>query len=183
VLGVSLGALITQTVALRRPDLVRTATLMVGGGQFGAAYGQAMVGIIELHAAGVRPPQGLENFMMLQAMLTPEQRTDPALVELAVAMAAGLTDSFGPGGKYGQYSASATWIGQDHKSELAAIELPVLVIANELDPIFPPVGLRAVADAVHDGTYVEIPGVSHVAMDPTSLQTTLNAVTEFLAAH
>ncbi|MEQ1787734.1 MAG: alpha/beta fold hydrolase, partial [Acidimicrobiales bacterium] len=38
VLGASLGALITQTVALRRPDLVRSVTFMFGGGQFGPAW-------------------------------------------------------------------------------------------------------------------------------------------------
>lgn len=37
VVGASLGALITQTLALRHPDLVRSATFMVGGGQFGPA--------------------------------------------------------------------------------------------------------------------------------------------------
>jgi pimeloyl-ACP methyl ester carboxylesterase len=181
--GVSLGALITQTLAIRHPDLVRSATLMIGGGQFGPAWQPIMTGMIELYAAGVTPPKAIEQFLMLQAMLTPDQRAEPAMVEMATALAGGLTESFGPGGQHGQYSASATWITEDHITELATISSPVLVVANELDPIFPARGLRDVAAAVPNGTYVEIPGVSHVAMDPVSLQTTMTALVRFLAVN
>lgn len=183
VLGVSLGALITQTVALRRPDLVRTAVFTIGGGQFGPAWRPIMAGVVELHATGVPIPAGIEQFIMLRAMLTPEQQSDPELVDFAMAMAGALTEGFGPGGQYGQYSASATWITEDHMSELAAITMPVLVVAHEHDPCFPPSGLRAVAAAVPDGTYVETPGVSHVALDPATLQIEMDAVLKFLAAH
>ena len=183
VVGASLGALITQTLALRHPDLVRTATFMFGGGQFGPAWAPLMAGVVELHASGADLPAGIETFIMLQAFLTPEQRSDPAMVELATAMAGGLTVGFGPGGQHGQYSASATWITEDHLSELADIRSPVLVIANEHDPVFPADGLRAVAEAVPDGRYVETPGVSHVSFDLDSLQLQRTALLEFLAAH
>jgi pimeloyl-ACP methyl ester carboxylesterase len=178
--GVSLGALITQTMALRRPDLVRSVSFMVGGGQFGPAWAPAMRGLVDLYEAGIDPPAALIEFVMLQAMLTPEQRADPAAVETARSLTSALTETFGPGGQHGQYSASATWISEDHTSELAAINVPVLVIADEHDPIFPARGLREVAAAVPDGTYVEVPGVSHIAMDPDSVRTTLDALVAFL---
>ena len=183
--GVSLGALIAQTVALRRPELVRSVSLMVGGGQFGAAWAPVMRGLVELYEAGVDPPEGVVTFMMIQAMLTPEQRADPAMVEMAMTLASGLTDTFGPGGQHGQYAASATWIGEgdQHITELADLQVPVLVTADEHDPIFPPNGLREVAAAVPDGTYVEIPNVSHIAMDPASVQTTLDALVTFFTSH
>jgi pimeloyl-ACP methyl ester carboxylesterase len=181
--GVSLGALITQTMALRRPDLVRSMSLMVGGGQFGPAFAPILRGLVDLYGAGVEPPAGVIDFMMIEAMLTPEQRTDPTMVDMALTMTAALTDTFGPGGQHGQYSASATWITEDHISELASIEAPVLVIANEHDPIFPPRGLRDVAAAVKDGTYVEVPGVSHIAMDPESVKSTLDSLVGFLGSH
>ncbi|MEO7574005.1 MAG: alpha/beta hydrolase [Acidimicrobiales bacterium] len=183
VVGASLGALITQTLARRHPDLVRTATFMFGGGQFGPAWCPMMTGAVELYAAGGELPPGIETFLMLQAFLTPEQRCDPVMVELAMAMATGLTEGFGPGGQHGQYSASATWITEDHISELAGIQAPVLVIANEHDPIFPAVGQRAVAEALPNGTYFETPGVSHVSIDPDSLQVQMTALLEFLADH
>jgi pimeloyl-ACP methyl ester carboxylesterase len=181
VVGASLGALITQTLALRHPDLVRTATFMFGGGQFGPAWCPMMTGAVELYASGADLPAGIETFMLLQAFLTPDQRCDPAMVELATALASGLTEGFGPGGQHGQHSASATWTTEDHLTELAGIEPPVLVIANEHDPIFPAAGLRAVAAAVPDGTYVETPGVSHVSIDPDSIEVQMKALLEFLA--
>lgn len=182
ILGASLGALIAQTVALRRPELVRTATFMVGGGQFGEAWKYLMRGSTELIARGEMPPD-LQTFVMLQVILNPEQRNDPAMIELAVALGAGLTDTFGPGGQLGQYSANTTWLGEDHTTELADVQPPVLVIANQHDPIFPARELAAVAAAVPDGTYVEIPDASHVGLDPTSLQLTMDALLKFLAAH
>ncbi len=183
VLGASLGALITQTLALRHPDLVRTATLMVGGGQFGPSWQRLMTGILELYSAGIEIPDDLDSFLLLQAFLTPEQRGDPAMVELALALAGGLTESFGPGGQHGQYSANVGWIREDHVTELAGIEPPVLVLANEHDPVFPKEGLRAVAAAVPDGTYVEIANVSHIAFDPVTLEAGMEALLPFLAAH
>jgi pimeloyl-ACP methyl ester carboxylesterase len=181
VVGASLGALITQTLARRHPDLVRSATFLFGGGQFGPSWGPLMTGIVELYAAGADLPSGIETFLLLQAFLTPEQRSDPAMVDLATALAGGLTESFGPGGQHGQYSACATWIAEDHLTELADITSPVLVIANEHDPVFPAVGLRAVADAVPRGWYAETPGVSHISIDPASLQVQMTALLEFLA--
>lgn len=183
VLGASLGALITQTLALRHPDLVRTATLMVGGGQFGPSWQRLMTGLLELHTAGIEIPKDLGHFLMLQAILTPEQRGDPAMVELALALAGGLTESFGPGGEHGQYSANVSWIREDHVTELAGIEPPVLVLANEHDPVFPSTSLRAVAAAVPDGTYVEIANASHLAIDPDTLQAGMDALLPFLASH
>lgn len=183
VLGVSLGGLITQTLALRRPDLVRTAILMVGGGQFGPAWAPVMTGFVDLYASGTVPPASLQQFLMLQAMLTPEQRADPAMVDLAVALAGGLTQSFGPGGHHGQFSASATWTTEDHVSELAGLAVPVLVIANEHDPCFPPNSRRDMLAVLPDATYVETPGVSHVALDPASLESNMASIVAFLAAH
>ena len=66
-------------------------------------------------------------------------------------------------------------------ARLADIRSPVLVIANEHDPVFPAVGLRAVAEAVPDGRYVETPGVSHISIDPDSLQVQMTALLAFLA--
>ena len=183
VVGVSLGALVTQTLALQHPDLVRTAAFLFGGGQFGPAFGPMMTGLVELFALNGSIPKPIEQYMMVQACLTPDQRSDPAQVEAALMMSDMLTGGFGPGGQHGQYSASASWIAEDHLTELADITVAVLVIGNEFDPIFPPSGLQAVADAVPDGTFVEMPGGSHIGLDPESLELGRNTLIKFLAAH
>jgi len=121
--------------------------------------------------------------MMLLAMLTPEQRADASMVDLALSMSAVLTETFGPGGQHGQYAADATWANEDHLAELSGMQVPVLVIANEHDPIFPPHGLQEAAKTMPDATYVEVPGVSHVAMDPSSNEVVLSAIRDFLTTH
>jgi pimeloyl-ACP methyl ester carboxylesterase len=183
VLGASLGALITQTVALRRAELVRGVIFIVGGGNFSPSFRHALNGLVALYERGIEPPKGLEDFMMLQAMLTPEQRADSSMVDLALSMSAALTETFGPGGQHGQYAADAAWANEDHLGELAGMQMPVLVLGNEHDPIFPTSGLQQVATTVPSGTYVEVPGASHVAMDPASNDVVLTAIRDFLAAH
>ena len=137
VLGASLGALVTQTVALRRPGSLRTATFMIGGGQFGPAWACSCPAWSSCTRRAAGLPEGIERFMMLQAFLTPEQRGDPAMVELALALTSGLTDGFGPGGQHGQYSACAAWVGDDHVGRAADVQAPVLVLANEPRPGLP----------------------------------------------
>jgi pimeloyl-ACP methyl ester carboxylesterase len=183
VVGASLGALITQNVSLRRPDLVRGAIFLVGGGNFSPSFRQALDAFVALYEQQIEPPKALEHFVMLQAMLTPDQRADPSMVELALSMSAALTETFGPGGQYGQYSANARWASEDHIAELARLDVPALVVANEFDPIFPARCLRDVAKAAPDCTYVEVPDVSHVAWDPASNEIVLAAMREFLASH
>jgi len=183
VAGASLGALITQDVALRRPDLVRGAVFLVGGGNFSPSFRRALDGLLALFEQDVEPPKALQDFMMLEAMLTPADRADASKVELALSLSAVLTETFGPGGQYGQFAADAKWAGEDHLEELAGMQVPVLVVANEHDPIFPPRNLLDAAKAVPDGTYVEVPGVSHVAMDPASNDIVIAAIKDFLAAH
>jgi len=183
VAGASLGGLITQDVALRRPDLVRAAVFLVGGGNFSPSFRQALNGMLALYQQGVEPPKALEDFVMLQAMLTPDQRGDEAMVDLALSLSTVLTETFGPGGQHGQFAADAKWANEDHLAELAGMQVPVLVVANEHDPIFPPRNLQHAAKTVPEGTYVEIPGVSHVAMDPASNDIVLAAIKDFLAAH
>jgi pimeloyl-ACP methyl ester carboxylesterase len=183
VAGASLGALITQNISLRRPELVRGAIFLVGGGNFSPSFRLALDAFVTLYEQQVGPPKAFEDFMMLQAMLTPDQRADASMVELALSMSAAFTKTFTPGGQYGQYSANAEWAREDHVAELGGLAVPALVIANELDPIFSTRNLRAVAETAPDCTYLEVPGVSHVAMDPATNDIVLAALREFLTDH
>lgn len=183
VLGASLGALITQDIALRRPELVRGAVFMVGGGNFSPSFRHAFQGLLALHEQGIKPPRALEDFVMLQAMLTPDEQADPERVEVALSISAVLTETFGPGGQHGQYAADAKWANEDHLAELAGVQAPVLVLANEHDPIFPVRNLQEAAKTMPNGIYVEVPGVSHVAMDPASNDIVLAAIRDFLKTH
>ncbi len=46
-------------------------------------------------------------------------------------------------------------------SEAAALTVSVLCVVGELDPLFPPPSVRALADLLPDGRVVELPGCGH----------------------
>ncbi len=51
----------------------------------------------------------------------------------------------------------------DVRADLKRVKAPVLAVAGADDDVTPPDSLRDVADGVIDGTYVELPGVAHLA--------------------
>ena len=51
----------------------------------------------------------------------------------------------------------------DVRERLAEIGVPVLAVAGAADGVTPPEGLRAIAEGVKDGRYVELDGVAHLA--------------------
>lgn len=51
----------------------------------------------------------------------------------------------------------------DVRADLERVKAPVLAVAGADDDVTPPESLREVADGVIDGTYVELPGVAHLA--------------------
>jgi pimeloyl-ACP methyl ester carboxylesterase len=181
VLGASLGANITQTVALKRPDLVRSAIFQVGGGNFTLAARLSLQGHMELMQQGVDLPEALGQATMLEAALTADQRQDDALVEQILEATAGLITSFGPGGRLGQTSANVAWASEDHLAELAELSVPCLVLAAEHDAFFPPASLKRVAEMIPDAQYVEIPGSAHITLDPAGAKVVTDAVSEFLS--
>lgn len=183
VLGASLGALVTQTVALRRPDLVRTATLMVGGGKLSRAVALSLEGSAALLRQGIELPVPLQLASLVDATLTLEQRQDDAAVEGILTLAASLTTAFGPGGNYGQTAANAAWAAEDHLSELADLAAPTLIIGAEHDTIFPPANLKRAAAMTPDATYVEMPGSAHVTTDPVAARVATDALRAFLEQH
>ena len=181
VLGASLGAMTTQTVALKRPDLVRSAILYVGGGNMSRAAQLTLEGQVELLRRGVEQPQAAKLAGMLEAALTPAQRQDDAMVDQIVELAGALTTSFGPGGEYGQIAADAAWAAEDHLAELADLAVPCLVIAAEHDAFFPPVLMKRAADTIPNATYVEMPNSAHIATDPAAIQIAVDAMRDFLS--
>jgi pimeloyl-ACP methyl ester carboxylesterase len=181
VLGASLGANITHAVALKRPDLVRSAIFQVGGGNFTMAARLMLEGHVELMNQGIELPETMAQATMLEAALTAEQRQDDALVEQILEATADLTSSFGPGGRLGQFSANVAWASEDHLAELADMSVPCLVLAAEHDAFFSPAGLKRVAESIPDARYVEIPGSAHLTIDPASAKVVTDAVSEFLS--
>jgi len=82
--GASLGACIAQTVALSRPDLVRAAVLMVGGGNYSRYFQLKMQASAAVLRAGEPEVADLYwSSIMAEAMLTPTQQQDDEAVSVA----------------------------------------------------------------------------------------------------
>ena len=184
-LGASLGANIVHSVALRRPDLVRTAMMIVGGTQFVAGYQplvRAEVALFEEHG---RIPTELDLYTNIMSILPPDGRTDAGQIASIKELADTFVGGFGEGGQHGQVAANASWMdgGESRIAELANIQVPCLMTANEHDPFFALADMQRGAALIPDCRLEVFPGQSHVPADPDALAR-LNAVAaEFVAAH
>jgi thioesterase CepJ len=183
VLGASLGANIAQTVALKRPDLVRSAIFQVGGGNFCLSARLMLKGNVELLRQGVEVPTAMAQASMLEAALTGPQRQDDAIVGQILELTKGLTTSFGPGGQLGQLSANLAWADDDHLAAASDLSMPCLMLAAEHDAYFAPATLRSVAETIPGARFVEIPGSAHITTDPVGAKVITDAVGEFLKAN
>jgi pimeloyl-ACP methyl ester carboxylesterase len=183
VAGASLGALIAQTVALRRPDLVRSAALVVGGGNFCLAANIRTKATVAVLRAGGPAADIAYQAGMLDAMLTPAQQRDDAAVQFALDMVEGLFGSWGEPGRLAQMEADVTWGQDDHLEELAGMRVPCLISANEHDCYFPPTFLRQAADRIPDCEYLEVPDAAHVPLDPAALAKVGDAMVDFFTRH
>jgi pimeloyl-ACP methyl ester carboxylesterase len=180
IIGSSLGACIAQTVALRRPDLVHAAVLMVGGGNYSLNYRHKMQAAAAiLRTASPEAADLYWNSILTDVSLLPSQQQDDDAVKLVNDLTAASFRDWGDPGRLGQAEADAKWAAEDHLSELAHMTVPCLFIAHEWDPVFPPSQLRRAADRTPRSDYVEIPDANHVALDPGSINKITAAILHF----
>ena len=163
-LGASLGGLITQTVALRRPDLVRGVVFVAGCGNL-SLYARTMLQVdVETQRLGVDLPKLLFQLRMLELMIAPDERGDDETMG-AVLGFADLLGAGDPAGLLGQLEANYAWAQEDHIAELATLAVPALAIAHEHDPLFPPALVGRAVDAMPDAELVVVPGVNHIVTE------------------
>jgi pimeloyl-ACP methyl ester carboxylesterase len=178
VMGASLGGLITQRVALTRPDLVRAAIFLVGCGNFSKFASAWLSAHVKVLHAGIEFNDEERTVAVLQAMTPSPQWGDDATFDAVGAMASTLVFE-DPQGELGQNEADVEWSRADHVAELAGLRVPALAIAGEYDWIFPPALVRQAVDRMPDGELVVIPGATHVAIDKIGEVNT--AIVDFLA--
>jgi pimeloyl-ACP methyl ester carboxylesterase len=158
VAGLSLGAMITQELALARPDLLRCAVMM---GTFGRqdAFRRAVVrSWVELDNSGIELPRLHEVVTSAYSLFSPGTLCDEPRVQQYLDISLGMPRWEGPG-RLGQHLADQ---GYDNRLEhLAGITVPCTVIAFGHDMLTPPLLCREVADAIPGCHYVEIPDTGH----------------------
>lgn len=175
VAGLSLGAFITQELALARPDLVRAAVMMGTVGRQTALLRYWAEGSLEAARQGVVLPRRLEAVMMAREVLSPAHQLDESYVGPMLDLMVQVPAWVGTG-REGQLAADAGY--DDRLTALRGVSVPALVIGFEHDLMTPASLGREVAEAIPGARYVEVPGCGH--MGPfEDLDTTLGFVLDF----
>jgi pimeloyl-ACP methyl ester carboxylesterase len=159
VIGASMGGMIAQTLAARRPELVRSlVSIMSNTGSLRS--GQPSLAIYSLFLR--RAPAGRDAFVehMLRVFDTigspglPRDRDE--IRELAGRSYDRGHDPAGPGRQLAAIIAAG-----DRTRELRTIAVPTLVIHGAADRLVAPSGGRATAAAIHGSRLMLVPGMGH----------------------
>jgi pimeloyl-ACP methyl ester carboxylesterase len=157
VLGLSLGGMMAQELAYRRPDRVERLILASTSCGWGSTPGNPMAMAViatparyysRRHFNQVAPilygKQILSDRGLLEEQWHIRHRLRPKLRGYAVQMGAAWTWS------------SLPWLGK--------LEMPVLAITGSDDPIVPATNSRQIVSKVRDGRVEVIPGGGHLAV-------------------
>lgn len=188
VLGVSMGGMIAQELALQFPSAVRSlvlactyasvdeailarrdAVLAQLGGRVEAD------GSIHVDLAQLDPMQFFQTLMPL--VFNPDflARELPKLIEL---FSASLQYGFSPEGILGQ---AAAVLSHDASTRLPGVRVPTLVLTGDVDRLVPPECSERLAARIAGAKLVKIPGGSH-AVNLEMPEAFNRAVLDFLAA-
>ena len=151
VIGVSLGGLVAQGLAVKRLDLVRALVLSNTAARIGTPE------LWQTRIAEVRQT-GLDTYATaaMQRILGPGHATNPALPYLR-----GLLTQTHPDGWAGCAAAIG---GCDFYTTTAALRLPTLAIAGANDGTTPPDLVRETADLIPGHRFALMRGAGHLPM-------------------
>jgi pimeloyl-ACP methyl ester carboxylesterase len=155
IVGVSMGALIAQELAISWPHLVRCAVLIATKSRSDAARAAHATAHRVIVESGIQLPPDYEAAMAVLQMLSPASLNDDANVSLWLE-----TFRLSAGNKIaiGQAWADTT---SDRREALREVSVPCRVIAFSDDLITPPHLAAEVAEAIPDCDFVEIPSCGH----------------------
>ncbi len=159
VAGHSLGGLITQELALARPDLVRAAVPMGTVGRPTALLRAWTGAQLELALSGVVLPPAFAAVTLALQTLGPGHQLDDDFVGPFVELVAA-APAWEGNGPEGQFAADLAY--GDRLDALAGVRTPCLVVGFEHD-LLTPAGLgQEVAAAIPGARYCEVAGCGHL---------------------
>jgi len=153
-LGLSMGGMIGQALAIRHPEVLDRVVLADTTGQVPAA-GAAMWA----DRARIARSEGmaaLEQPTLSRWFTEPFRLAQPALMERVGAMIRGTAVE-------GYAGCCAAIAGTDTLAALASLKLPVLVMVGDQDAATPPAAAEAIARAWPGAGFVVIEGASHLS--------------------
>ncbi|HEY2019544.1 alpha/beta hydrolase [Paraburkholderia sp.] len=149
-IGVSMGGMIAQRVAIQFPELVGALILCATAGGFPAEVRPRILARGDISRNGSMSEVIDETITRWFAADTPR----PELVEKCRARLA--ADDW--------YSWSANWQAislLDNLGELPRVTAPALVVAGDADASIPPAVSQKIADALPNSRFVAVPGAAH----------------------
>ncbi len=158
VVGVSLGGMIAQTIAIRHPERVRSLTSMMStpSPRIGRARIRAMLALAprRLHSRDELADRMVTVFKVIGS---PGYPLDEDWVrDVARQSYDRGHDAAGVNRQLAAINASG-----DRRTGLAAVRVPTLVLHGEADPLIRLAGARATAAAVPGSRLVTYPGMGH----------------------
>jgi pimeloyl-ACP methyl ester carboxylesterase len=159
VVGASMGGMIAQTMAIRRPERVRSLASIM------STTGNRRVGMPRLRALGLllrKAPRDRDSYVeyvagIFKVIGSPGFDRDEAWIrKLAGESYDRGVDRAGPGRQIVAVQASG-----DRTKQLARVRVPTVVIHGKEDPLIPVRAGRATARAIPGAELVEIEGMGH----------------------
>jgi pimeloyl-ACP methyl ester carboxylesterase len=159
VAGVSMGGMIAQTMAIRRPArVVSLASIMSTTGERRAGRPKLRVWGVLLRKAPSDRDAAVEYFVRVFRMIG--SRGFPADEDRIRALAAEAYDrGHSPAGTGRQLAAIMA--SGDRTERLRELRVPTVVFHGKSDPLVPFRGGRATAEAIPDARLIAIPGMGH----------------------
>lgn len=165
VAGYSLGAWVAEALAWRRPELLRSASLIGGLNRTSAWERLRYVYNRDLVASGVNLPAAATVIDLL-GYLPNSALQDDQVVSGWISLLEGMAfeqDDSARAGLLGQWEAAVAWAEDPARHERwAEISVPTLVVAFEHDVDSPPRLADEAAGEVPGARFVELPGLSHL---------------------
>lgn len=159
--GLSMGALITQAVAIEYPHLVRLAIPMGTAAYIDGFTRDWMQAEIDLRRDGIALPDYFLAPHYAAYALPAKALGDPAIWE---PVKAAYTERFAdrdPQDLIDQWQACLDF---DCREGLQTCPVPIHAVAFSEDVQTPPAMVRKVADLAANGTFHEVPGLGHVSL-------------------
>lgn len=154
VVGLSLGSMLAQQLAVHRPECVRSLVLACGGMATDPAVSRQRAATTREQGMAATVPDTLRRWFSPEALATPEHPgVDYARRRL-------LTDD--PDVVADYWEAMGT---HDLRDRLAEIRVPTTVVGATGDASVPPATMRAIAELVPGARYVEVAGPHIVVLE------------------
>jgi pimeloyl-ACP methyl ester carboxylesterase len=160
VVGLSMGSMIAQTMAIRYPARVLSLASMMGTtGKLSAGMPQKLLLVLALFRRGLAESSTYvdQSVAMLGAMASPRVPFDEASARRVLERSA--DRGIHPQGTRRQLSAILTQ--PDRTKALRQLTIPTLVIHGTADPVMGISGGRATAAAIPGAQMLEIDGMGH----------------------